>query len=235
MLVRVGKTDRRRALTSLERLPAATRPQFSEIGLDNVRLLTVAGPADIVRRALLALSREVGHLSAVRHDSAVEVLTLNLPGGHQARISTALPLRPGHSESMKADVATPGAATPYAVKVRILGTVTGVGFRSFATKVAKRFDLSGWVRNRSDGTVEALLVGEKARVNDALERLRSGPRRAAVTELRVVEVDIADGTSSSGFRIRKDRVERSALANYPTPRRLLRRLRAYGTTEPATR
>ena len=45
-------------------------------------------------------------------------------------------------------------------RLRITGRVQGVGYRVWALRMASRLGLRGWVRNRSDGSVEALVIGE---------------------------------------------------------------------------
>ena len=82
---------------------------------------------------------------------------------------------------------------------RIEGSVQGVGYRWWAVGAARGLGLTGWVRNRRDGSVELLAIGEA----DAIDRLaalcREGPRGAAVTS-----VDRADGhdDGSEGFEER---------------------------------
>ncbi len=56
------------------------------------------------------------------------------------------------------------------------GYVQGVGYRQFARRAALRLGLSGWVRNRADGTVEALISGPPDAVEAMLAELRRGPR-----------------------------------------------------------
>ena len=58
---------------------------------------------------------------------------------------------------------------------RIAGRVQGVGYRDWTRKRAERLGLSGWVRNRSDGTVEALFHGSAESVGAMLELCRKGP------------------------------------------------------------
>ena len=53
--------------------------------------------------------------------------------------------------------------------------VQGVGFRAWMRDTALRHDAAGWVRNRDDGTVEAILQGEEAQVMKVLEWARHGP------------------------------------------------------------
>jgi acylphosphatase len=60
------------------------------------------------------------------------------------------------------------------------GRVQGVGYRAFIEYEALRRGLEGWVRNRRDGSVEALFAGEAARVQDMIEACRRGPHSANV-------------------------------------------------------
>jgi acylphosphatase len=69
----------------------------------------------------------------------------------------------------------------------ISGEVQGVNFRSAAEQEASRAGLSGWVRNRDDGTVEAVLEGESDAVEQVLEWCRSGPSSASVEGVEVSE------------------------------------------------
>jgi acylphosphatase len=70
----------------------------------------------------------------------------------------------------------------------IHGRVQGVGFRAFVEDTAERLALEGWVRNRRDGTVEAVFGGPEALVAQAIEACRRGPRSAHVTK-----VDLSEG------------------------------------------
>jgi acylphosphatase len=72
-------------------------------------------------------------------------------------------------------------------RVLVEGFVQGVGYRDFARRAALRLGVSGWVRNRADGSVEALIEGEPAAVEAMLAEMRRGPRGAAVTSLRLIE------------------------------------------------
>lgn len=64
--------------------------------------------------------------------------------------------------------------------LRIEGRVQGVGFRSALHAEALRLDVGGWVRNRSDGCVEAFLCGEQARVDALMAWSHHGPSWARV-------------------------------------------------------
>jgi acylphosphatase len=72
--------------------------------------------------------------------------------------------------------------------VVIHGRVQRVGFRAFVEHVAAQHDLAGWVRNRRDGSVEALFAGEGAEVEAVIEACRRGPSAA-----RVEHVEVRDG------------------------------------------
>ncbi|MGZ5476116.1 MAG: acylphosphatase [Thermoanaerobaculia bacterium] len=67
--------------------------------------------------------------------------------------------------------------------IRIQGKVQGVGYRAFATRVARRLGLKGSIQNQRDGTVEAMVEGEKKVIDEWLEELRQGPRHAEVTQI----------------------------------------------------
>lgn len=68
-----------------------------------------------------------------------------------------------------------------AVRLVISGRVQGVGYRAFVERQARRRALRGWVRNRRDGTVETLLIGEDALLREMESLCRRGPAFAAVS------------------------------------------------------
>ncbi len=71
------------------------------------------------------------------------------------------------------------------IRIRISGRVQGVWFRAWTAEQARELRLSGWVRNRRDGSVEALFSGPEASVREMIERCRQGPPAARVE--RIVE------------------------------------------------
>ncbi|HWE74421.1 MAG TPA: acylphosphatase [Stellaceae bacterium] len=73
-----------------------------------------------------------------------------------------------------------------AMHLDIAGKVQGVGFRFFVTRAARHLGLRGWVRNRLNGNVEALLIGEEAAVAAAIEQCRRGPPTGRVDRLDTV-------------------------------------------------
>jgi acylphosphatase len=72
-------------------------------------------------------------------------------------------------------------------RVVVEGLVQGVGYRHFAYHAALKLGLSGWVRNRPDGTVEALISGSPDAIEAMLAELRRGPRWADVRSVRLAE------------------------------------------------
>jgi len=67
----------------------------------------------------------------------------------------------------------------------IRGDVQGVGFRFFLVRSAQASGLRGWVRNRSDGTVEFVAEGPRSELERLLRAARQGPRGAHVTDVDV--------------------------------------------------
>jgi acylphosphatase len=74
-------------------------------------------------------------------------------------------------------------------RVIISGHVQGVWYRAWTEKEATARGLDGWVRNRSDGTVEAVFSGYEAAVDEMVEACYTGPRRARVEEIVVEPCD----------------------------------------------
>ena len=80
----------------------------------------------------------------------------------------------------------------------VTGGVQGVGFRWSAREAAQRFGVTGWARNRLDGSVEAEIEGEPEEVERMLTWLRTGPPGA---DVEAVDVTEADPVGDSAFRI----------------------------------
>lgn len=83
-----------------------------------------------------------------------------------------------------------------AKRVVIRGRVQGVGYRAWVVDQAQRLGVSGWVRNRRDGTVEALLAGDTACVEELVRACRRGPRLAHVDQ---IDEELADPPEEIGF------------------------------------
>jgi len=92
--------------------------------------------------------------------------------------------------------------TLYAVRLIIAGRVQGVGYRDFLRGEAEARALSGWVRNRRDGTVEAAIAGPIELIDDLIAACRRGPPAARVTDIETQPVDPADADLPAGFAIR---------------------------------
>jgi acylphosphatase len=85
--------------------------------------------------------------------------------------------------------------------VIVEGFVQGVGYRHFAVHTALRLGLSGWVRNRADDTVEALISGPPDVIETMLAELKRGPRGARVRSVRPAEAMGAEWTAGT-FTVR---------------------------------
>jgi acylphosphatase len=83
-----------------------------------------------------------------------------------------------------------------AKRLVITGRVHGVGYRAWMVHKARELGLSGWVRNRSDGAVEALIAGDIASVEELSRLCRRGPRMAEVAS---IDEDLADPPDEPGF------------------------------------
>lgn len=88
---------------------------------------------------------------------------------------------------------------PVRRRVVVRGMVQGVFFRDTTRREAAARGVTGWVANRPDGAVEAVLEGEPGAVEDVVEACRHGPRGA---EVREVEVTEEDPEGLSGFEVR---------------------------------
>ena len=85
-----------------------------------------------------------------------------------------------------------------AVRLRIRGRVQGVWFRGWTCQQAIARGLAGWVRNRRDGSVEALLVGAADAVEAMVAACHHGPTHARVDEV-VLEPAGAEADAVTGF------------------------------------
>lgn len=70
-------------------------------------------------------------------------------------------------------------------RLRIKGRVQGVGFRDWAMDAARARGLAGWIRNRSDGSVEMLVAGSDKAIQEMLGQLTIGPPLAQVTNIDI--------------------------------------------------
>ena len=86
------------------------------------------------------------------------------------------------------------------VIVRVEGTVQGVYFRDYTQQEARRLDLSGWVRNRPDGSVEAVLEGEEKQVETMLSWLERGSPMADVKKVTATDEKVQDVHTAFSIR-----------------------------------
>ena len=88
----------------------------------------------------------------------------------------------------------------HSVRLTITGRVQGVGYRMWAERTATSLGITGWVRNRADGSVELQATGSETAIDALIEACRRGPRAAAVAGVSVTETQ-DDG--SVGFSARQ--------------------------------
>jgi acylphosphatase len=84
----------------------------------------------------------------------------------------------------------------HSVRIVVTGRVQGVGYRAWMSGRAEVHGVSGWVRNRRDGTVEAVFIGDEQVVAAIVAECRQGPRMARVED---VAVSAWDGPALEGF------------------------------------
>lgn len=72
------------------------------------------------------------------------------------------------------------------------GRVQGVGFRHYTRITARELEVKGWVRNRRDGKVEAMLQGAPENVTEMIERLKKGPAAARVEDIEIEELPVTE-------------------------------------------
>jgi acylphosphatase len=85
--------------------------------------------------------------------------------------------------------------------LHITGLVQGVGYRASFAALADALQLSGWVRNRRDGAVEASIAGQPEAIRQLIDWAKRGPAGAQVREVAVTEIDDALITENR-FQIR---------------------------------
>lgn len=78
------------------------------------------------------------------------------------------------------------------VRLRITGRVQGVGYRAFVEAEARARSLEGWVRNRRDGSVEAVLAGEREAVEEMTAACWRGPPASRVAAVEAAEAAASD-------------------------------------------
>ena len=89
--------------------------------------------------------------------------------------------------------------TEIAFSIRVTGHVQGVAYRAWASAEAAMLGLRGWVKNRDDGSVQALIAGPEDRVEEMIAAMSEGPGAAQVTDVWTEPAD--PGAVPAGFRI----------------------------------
>ena len=95
------------------------------------------------------------------------------------------------------------------IKIRVEGRVQGVFFRAYTRDKAEELRLAGWVRNLTDGRVEASVEGEATAVEKMLEWFWRGSPHAVVTNILQHELDLSH--ESAPFTIRPSASQPMAL------------------------
>ncbi|MBB3771113.1 acylphosphatase [Angulomicrobium tetraedrale] len=90
---------------------------------------------------------------------------------------------------------------PEHARLIISGRVQGVGYRAWFAREAERRGLTGWVRNRRDGSVEALVAVDAAILGDLVAACRQGPPAARVAEIEILAVGESDIALLAGFTV----------------------------------
>ena len=75
------------------------------------------------------------------------------------------------------------------VHLIVLGRVQRVGFRRFVVRWAEQLNLSGWVRNRTDGNVEVFAIGSGDILSVFIEQCKKGPLFASVSDVQILPTD----------------------------------------------
>ncbi|KAG5553637.1 hypothetical protein RHGRI_011508 [Rhododendron griersonianum] len=117
-------------------------------------------------------------------------------------LSSLRPLLRGRSPPLlpcMSSLADSNSTNTKTVRVVVKGRVQGVFYRNWTVENAKELGLKGWVRNRRDGSVEALFSGSTDKVQEMEQRCRRGPPAAMVTGLEVFPCGDDPGT---GFECR---------------------------------
>ena len=85
------------------------------------------------------------------------------------------------------------------IKARIHGRVQGVWYRNWVERTASDLGINGWVRNRLDGSVEALFIGESSTIDEMITACHDGPPSARVDAIDTVT---AQGIAPSRFDVK---------------------------------
>jgi acylphosphatase len=74
------------------------------------------------------------------------------------------------------------------VHLLITGKVQGVFFRARAKEIAKKYEITGWIKNTLDNKIEAMIYGQSNKINDFIEWCRTGPEKAQVDDVIIAHL-----------------------------------------------
>lgn len=77
-------------------------------------------------------------------------------------------------------------------RLRVRGTVQKIGYRMWCEREALALNLRGWVRNRTDGTVEVVIAGTPQAIAKMIDRCRKGPPLAQVATIDIEDASVLD-------------------------------------------
>lgn len=89
------------------------------------------------------------------------------------------------------------------VRLEIYGRVQGVFYRASTREKAQELGLCGWVRNRRDGSVEAVAEGPDEMVDELVQWAHTGPTQARVDRVEIAEQEALTARELTGFEIRR--------------------------------
>lgn len=107
-----------------------------------------------------------------------------------------------HEANPAEDAGSRADAGRVRVHIIVSGLVQGVGYRYFALNAARKLAISGWVRNRMDGTVELEAQGTRSTVTAFIDRLKSGNEWSRVRDVQVTAM--AAQPSDRSFKVNRD-------------------------------
>ncbi|CAA7034040.1 unnamed protein product [Microthlaspi erraticum] len=189
MALNVGNRIRFLSFVKLPRIPASLLRTHNHSSLS--ALLHHRNPPDIPfrRRCISVVHRRSPSLLWLRSSPPLSSMTTQAESG-----------APQQSDSSK--TVTPPLPWLFEHKLRfclvrmvIKGRVQGVCYRNWTVENAEELGIKGWVRNRRDGSVEALFSGPPESVDEMHQRCRRGPPAAMVTGLEAFPSTEEAGTS----------------------------------------
>lgn len=88
--------------------------------------------------------------------------------------------------------------------ILVFGKVQGVWFRVFTSERAKELELSGWVRNLTNGSVEILVKGHDLKIKEFISKIKKGPEAAHVKSLTIKDAKNIQNPNTKAFEFNQD-------------------------------